>query len=85
MLAESHSLAGALLGVWLIGIGLNYLPLSAESLALSRAGGLEAELASLDLGAERRRYTRRQFLLMAPFLVGALGLLQALARFRHDR
>lgn len=44
------------LGAWLIGVGINYVPLAAYAVSLSAPGGLEAELADLDIRAEQRYY-----------------------------
>jgi hypothetical protein len=39
---------GRALGVWVIGAGLNYVPLAACTIALNQPAALEAELAGVD-------------------------------------
>jgi hypothetical protein len=68
---------GVVLGVWLLGLGANYLPLTAHVVALWRPGALEAELAGADLRAELRRYTRAQFRVLVPFWVAGLAVARA--------
>ena len=68
---------GVLLGIWLLGLAANYLPLTAQVLALWDPSALEAELAGADLGAELRHYTRAQVWVLVPFWVAGLALAQA--------
>jgi len=67
------------LGVWLIGIGANYIPLAVEAQRLSRGGRLEAEIADLDLRREPRSAARAQLWILVPFAV----CLAAVARQRR--
>jgi hypothetical protein len=67
---------GVVIGIWLLGLAANYLPLTAQVLALWRPGALEAELAGADLGAELRHYTRVQMWVLVPFAVAGLALAQ---------
>jgi hypothetical protein len=60
---------GAVLGVWLISIGLNYVPLALAAHALSRPGALEAELEGVDMAREIRRTGTRQVWILVPFAV----------------
>src|SRR5262245_3306704 len=60
---------GRIFGVWLIGIGANYVPLAMSAQALSRPGALEAELAGVDIPSEARRVGVRQLWLLVPFVV----------------
>ena len=53
-------------GLWLIGIGLNYVPLAFHATKLSRPGQLEAELDGLDLRAEGRSAGLRQLWILVP-------------------
>ncbi len=71
---------GLILGIWLLGLAANYLPLTAHVLALWHPGALEAELAGADLGAELRHYTRAQVWVLVPFWVAGLALAQARRR-----
>jgi hypothetical protein len=58
--------AGILIGIWLIGIGFNYVPLAANARDLSRPGKLEEELRGLDIRAEAGRAGRRQLWILIP-------------------
>jgi hypothetical protein len=64
------------LDVWLIGIGINYLPLAIHGLTLARPGALERELAGVDIGKELRRYGFAQVWILVPFLVAIVALFQ---------
>jgi hypothetical protein len=66
-----------LLGIWLVGAGLNYVPLAVYAQVLSRPGALEAELEGVDVGAELRRAGREQFWIAVP---GAVALAAVLRR-----
>ncbi len=70
-----------LVGVWLVGIGVNYVPLALHARSLSRQGALEAELQGLDLRRELRRAGVQQFWIAVPFVV-ALAALAAEVRNR---
>ncbi len=71
---------GLFLGIWLLGLAANYLPLTAHVLALWHPGALEAELAGADLDGELRHYTRAQGWVLVPFWVAGLALAQARRR-----
>jgi hypothetical protein len=62
-----------ILGIWVIGAGLNYVPLAAYAVSLSRAGALEAELAGVDTSQELRRYSVRQVWLLVPLSLVAMA------------
>ena len=68
--------AGVVLGICLLGLGANYLPLTAHVLTLWHPGALEAEVAGPDLGAELSHYTRAQIWVLVPFWVAGLALAQ---------
>ena len=68
--------AGVVLGIWLLGLAANYLPLTAHVLALWQPEVLRAELARADLDAELRHYTRVQIWVLVPFWVAGLALAQ---------
>src|SRR5215831_8385441 len=53
--AVSASGVWLLIGVWLLGAGINYVPLAVYGRALSRPGALEAELRGVDTSRELRR------------------------------
>ena len=67
------------LGVWLIGVGINYVPLALQAQSLSRPGALEAELHGLDLRRELRRAGVRQIWIAVPFAVAISALAQAVS------
>jgi hypothetical protein len=66
-----------LLGGYLIGVGLNCLPLALQAISLSRTGRLDAEFAGADVGAELRRYTAEQLFIAIPLLMLILGTAQS--------
>ena len=67
---------GRLLGAWLIGVALNYVPLAVHALALIRPNALEAELTGVDVYQELRHYTTAQFWVVVPVLLVILGARQ---------
>jgi hypothetical protein len=78
--AVAGSTAYKLLGAWLIGVGINYVPLAAYSVILCAPGRLEAALSGVNIRAEQRYYMRAQILLAVPLLVALL----AAQRSRHQ-
>jgi len=67
-------------GVWLVGAGINYVPLALHAQSLSGPGALEAELAASDPRRELRAATVSQFWIAVPFAVALAALSQALTR-----
>jgi hypothetical protein len=65
-----------LLGLWLVGTGVNYVPLTVQALALSRPGALEEELRGLDVRRELRRAGVDQFWIAVPFAVAIAASLE---------
>ncbi len=65
------------LGVWLLGLGANYLLLTWNVALLWRRGRLHEELADVDLQAELHHYTRAQIWVLAPFWIAGLAVVQA--------
>ena len=59
-------------GIWILGAGLNYAPLAAYAISLSRPGALEAELAGVDTGQELRHYSVLQLWLFVPLSLIAM-------------
>jgi hypothetical protein len=57
---------GKAIGVWLVGVGLNYVPLAAYALRFSNRAKLDAELANIDLRSEIRHYTAAQLWILVP-------------------
>jgi hypothetical protein len=68
---------GVILGVWLLGLAANYLPLTMHVLSLWRQAALKEELAGADLRAEIRHYTRAQVWVLVPFWIAGLAVTQA--------
>jgi hypothetical protein len=68
------SLPRVFLGAYLIGVGLNFVPLALHAISMSRAGRLGAELAGVDVAAEVRRYTAKHLFIGIPLLVLTLGV-----------
>ena len=64
------------LGLWLIGISANYLPLALYARTLSKGDRLDVEVAGLDLSAEIRRYSVMQIWLLVPFVVGTKAAIE---------
>jgi hypothetical protein len=70
-----------LLGIWLVGAGINYVPLALEAQSLSRPGALEDELRGVELRRELRRAGAQQFWIAVPLAI----VVFALAGRRSDR
>lgn len=71
---------GRLFGAWLIGSGLNYLPLALYAIRLSRPGALDAELAGVEIRPELRRYSLLQLWIMVPLALVGFAARDAAAR-----
>ena len=74
LLITASTLVRALVGVWLVGAGVNYVPLALYAHALSRPGRLEPEIGSGDVRPELRRAAVQQFWIAVPFAVFAAAL-----------
>ena len=74
LVTSASGLGGRILGIWLIGAGLNYAPLAAYAIALSRPGALHAELADVDTGKELRRYGFLQLWILVPLSLIAIAM-----------
>jgi hypothetical protein len=59
--------AGWLLAIWILGIGINYVPLAAWAHALRAPAELRVELSGVDTARELRRYGVRQLWILVPF------------------
>jgi hypothetical protein len=55
-----------LFGAWLVGVGLNYVPLTVHAVRFSRRRALADELAGVDVPRELRRYTTAQAWVFVP-------------------
>lgn len=80
LLMSSSGLGGRVVGVWVIGAGLNYAPLAMHAITLNRPGALAAELAGVDAGRELRRYGVLQLWIFVPLSLVAFDVRDALAR-----
>jgi len=85
ILRAASSAPQALLGAYLIGVGLNFIPLALHAISMARADRLDAELAGLDVQAELKHYTARQLFIGIPALMLILGPVQAAASRRVRR
>ena len=71
-------------GLAMVGIGLNYVPLSAHALSLRRPEALEAELEGVDVVRELRRYTFIQLWVVVPLAFVVFDLSQRRAAADAD-
>ena len=65
-----------ILGVWLVGIGVNYIPMLTYATVIARAGTAKAE--GQPEFARARRYGIQQVILLVPCLVAIIALVQEL-------
>ena len=65
--------------LWLIGAGLNYVPLSVYAISLTKPGALAAELDGIDVPAELRRYGGLQLWIFVPLALVFFAVHRALA------
>jgi hypothetical protein len=68
----ASGLGTRIFGIWLIGADLNYAPLAAFAISLSRPGALETELADVDTARELRRYSVLQLWILVPLSLIAM-------------
>ena len=68
-LATTNGGWGLVLGAWLVGVGINYIPLVVSAESLSKPGALERELEGADIGKELRRAGTRQLWIAVPLAV----------------
>jgi hypothetical protein len=80
LVTYASGLGDRMLGIWMIGAGLNYVPLAAYAIALSRSGQLSAELAGVDTGRELRRYSVLQLWILVPLSLVVLTVHTAAIR-----
>jgi hypothetical protein len=69
-LIRSQSAGGVLFGAYLVSLSLNYIPMLAYAISLSRRGHPEAEFAD-ELGDRRqlfRKYRRQSLVLLVPIV-----------------
>lgn len=65
---------GILFGLYLIGLGANYVPLAITTIRLRSPADLRSELRGVDIGAELHHYTATQFLVFVPGLLAYLAV-----------
>jgi len=71
------------LGFWLVSIGVNYIPLFIYAVLISRAGTAKEE-GQPEL-AHAKRYGVQQIIILIPFLVGVVALMQKIGSNRKIR
>ena len=62
------------LGIWLLGAGINYIPLARQARLLSRPGALERELHGVNLRDGLRKAGVQQLWIAVPFAVAVFAL-----------
>jgi hypothetical protein len=74
----SNGISFAVVGVTLIGVALNYVPLLIYSIDIARRGSARNE-AKEELARPEliRRYSARQFVLLVPFAIAVMAVLQS--------
>jgi hypothetical protein len=72
----ASELVWRVLGAWIAGACLNYVPLALHAISLYPGRRLEAELSGVDVRGELRYYTAAQLWIAVPLLFVALDLLQ---------
>jgi hypothetical protein len=80
LLGGSSSSGGRAFAPWMVGAGLNYVPLAVHALKLSRPGVLEAELINVETGRELRRYGLLQLWILVPLALIVLTGYELLTR-----
>jgi hypothetical protein len=76
VLFRAHSLKQLVLGLYLISLGINYLPMLVYALAITRADSARAEMGD-ELDNKRwamTKYRRQSVLLLVPLLVPIVAL-----------
>jgi hypothetical protein len=63
-----------LVGIWLIGIGINYIPLLTYAVIIARKGSIEDEGQSERVNV--MKYSLQQFIIFIPLLVAIIALIQ---------
>jgi hypothetical protein len=76
VLVTADSTFWTVFGIWLLTIGLNYVPLALHAIGFTKPGALERELAGVDVPAELKRYTGLQIWVFVPLALVYFALLQ---------
>jgi hypothetical protein len=80
LVTVASTLGGRIFGIWVVGVGLNYVPLAIHAIDLTRPGKLDAELAGVDTNRELRRYSVWQFWIFLPLSLIVFQLRDSLGR-----
>jgi hypothetical protein len=83
-LASTDGETNRLVGWWLLGIAVNYVPLALMAVSLSRPGALDTELAGVDVRAALRYYGVAQLWIAVPLAVAIFALAQLRRPRRPD-
>jgi hypothetical protein len=79
VIVRSRGMSGLALGAYLISLGINYVPVLASAISMSRRGSahteIDADLATSTRDA-MRRYRRGSLLLLLPLVVPVLAAVQ---------
>jgi hypothetical protein len=81
---RSQSFSGTVFGLYLVTLGINYVPLLLNAIGIARRGSARAEIAD-ETGDQQRllqRYRRQSALLLLPGIVPVVAILQELRRTR---
>lgn len=74
VVVEMPTFGWRLFGLWVVGIGLNYVPLTLHAVSFIRPGALARELAGTDVPRELRHYTRAQVWVFVPLALVVFAL-----------
>jgi hypothetical protein len=72
----ADSLFWTVFGLWLIGIGFNYVPLAVYAIGFTPTGALQRELAGVDIPTELQRYAGLQTWVFLPLVLVYLAIRQ---------
>ena len=76
VLYRGHSFWQLVLGIYLISLGINYIPMLAYTLSIADKGSAQAELGAelSDKTGAMAKYRRQSLLLLVPLLTPILGV-----------
>jgi hypothetical protein len=80
LLAVSSGSGSRVVAFWMLGAGLNYVPLAVHAIRLSRPGALDTELDGVDTGRELRRYGVLQLWIFIPLALVVFAIRDATAQ-----
>ena len=85
--ARTHSLGGTVFGIYLMCIGINYVPLLLHAISLVRHGTANQELADQIRDKRRmfRKYRRQSLFLLLPLVVPILAVTQTRSTESRNR